>query len=129
MSKNDPLSVLRNSHTLLSSSMPQSALQHQQQQQYLEHQQQQQFVPAPLIAVRVMDGVFVGNYVAAQDDEFLFSNKVSHIVNCSSTETHNIFAEHGIEYLTFPWRDSPSTVILDPNVRYICIIYIFRTEV
>jgi protein-tyrosine phosphatase len=76
--------------------------------------------PAPaLLAVRVMDGLFVGNAIAAQDDEFLFSNKVTHIVNCAGLEAANIFEENGIEYLTFPFRDVPTTVILDNQDRHI----------
>ena len=88
-------------------------------------QQQPHFVPVEtpgptlLLAVRIMDGLFVGNSIAAQDDEFLFSNKVSHVVNCAGLEAANIYADHGIEYLTFPWRDVPTTVLLDSRDRNI----------
>ena len=75
--------------------------------------------PTLLLAVRIMDGLFVGNSIAAQDDEFLFSNKVSHVVNCAGLEAANIFADHGVEYLTFPWRDVPTTVLLDTRDRNI----------
>lgn len=71
------------------------------------------------MAVRVMDGLFVGNAMAAQDDDFLFSNKVSHIVNCAGLEAANIFNDSGIEYLTFPWRDVATTQILDSQDRNI----------
>jgi transcription initiation factor TFIID subunit TAF12 len=104
-------------------------LQHQQQLQQLQQQrlmqQQQQYYAssaaeeqdvALLMAVRIMDGLFVGNAMAAQDDDFLFSNKVTHIVNCAGLEAANIFIDNGVEYLTFPWRDVATTQILDSQV-------------
>lgn len=78
-----------------------------------------------LLAVRVMDGLFVGNAIAAQDDEFLFSNKVTHIINCAGLEAANIFQESGIEYLTFPFRDVPTTVILDSQDKHISKVTAF----
>ncbi|KAL9643384.1 hypothetical protein ABK040_010002 [Willaertia magna] len=81
-----------------------------------------------LLAVRIMDGLFVGNAIAAQDDEFLFSNKVTHVVNCAGLEVANVFAEHGIEYLTFPWRDVPTTVLLDNKERNISRIVKFLDQ-
>lgn len=64
----------------------------------------------PLIAVRIKDGIFVGNVTAAHDEDFLFMNKVTHIVNCAGGEVADLFADSGIQYLTFPWRDAPGTV-------------------
>lgn len=72
-----------------------------------------------LLAVRIMDGLFLGNCISSQDDEFLFSNKVTRVVNCAGTETPNIFIDHGIDYLSFAWRDSPKTMILDSQDRNI----------
>jgi predicted protein tyrosine phosphatase len=81
--------------------------------------------PAPqLLAVRVMDGLFVGNAIAAQDEEFLLSNKVTHIVNCAGLEVANIFQDK-IEYLTFPFRDVLTTVILDNQDRHIAKVVQF----
>src|SRR5690606_23248608 len=62
---------------------------------------------------------FIGNAVSSQDDEFLFSNKVTYIVNCAGIEVPNVFTAKGIEYLTFAWRNLPSTLILDPQERNI----------
>lgn len=69
-----------------------------------------------LLAVRVMDGLFLGNCISSQDDEFLFSNKVTRVVNCAGMETPNVFIDHGVDYLSFAWRDSPNTMILDSQV-------------
>ncbi|CUG89202.1 dual specificity protein phosphatase, putative [Bodo saltans] len=75
----------------------------------------------PLIAVRIKDGIFVGNVTAAHDEDFLYVNKVTHIVNCSGAEVSDMFADSGIEYLTFPWKDTPgvvnTTVMFDSNDR------------
>jgi protein-tyrosine phosphatase len=64
----------------------------------------------PLIAVRIKDGIFVGNVSAAHDEDFLYVNKVTHIVNCAGAEVPDLFADSGIEYLTFPWKDTPGVV-------------------
>lgn len=70
-----------------------------------------------LLAVRIVDGLFIGNAISSQDDEFLFSNKVTHIVNCAALDVPNVFSEHGIHYLSFPWRDG--SMILDSQNRKI----------
>ena len=63
----------------------------------------------PLIAIRVKDGIFVGNVTAALDEDFVVMNKVTHIVNCCGTEVKDLYEDIGIEYLTFGWRDSAGT--------------------
>lgn len=92
---------------------------HQHQENGLEYYEENE--PPLLMAIRIMDGLFVGNAVAAQDDDFLFSNKVTHIVNCAGLEAPNIFVDNGIEYLTFPWRDISTTQILDGQVGFILL--------
>ena len=100
---------------------------------------------AGLLAVRIKDGLFVGNSISSQvfprivtvasrvslhlsptnrllqDDEFLFLNKVSHIVNCAATETPNLYQQAGINYLSFPWRDAPTTTLFDNEVRLVSL--------
>lgn len=73
---------------------------------------------AGLLAVRIKDGIFVGNAVSSQDEEFLFLNKVSHIINCAATETPNLYQQAGINYLSFPWRDATTTTLFDPEVIF-----------
>lgn len=79
--------------------------------------QQQQ--PYELVAVRIKDGIFAGNIVAAEDREFLEMNKISHIVNCAGGEIADFFAgSPELKYLTFPWKDTIgsvcTTVLFDP---------------
>eukprot|EP00760_Papus_ankaliazontas_P022513 PhM_4_TR18870/c1_g1_i1/m.82943 len=79
----------------------------------------------PLVAVRIKDGLFVGNATAAQDDEFLFLNKVQHVVNCCSAEVSNLFAQANVQYLAFPWKDLPNTVMFDSHDRNVDQIFKF----
>ncbi|KAJ9455132.1 dual specificity protein phosphatase [Diplonema papillatum] len=78
-----------------------------------------------LVAVRIKDGLFVGNQTSSQDDEFLFMNKVSHIVNCSGSETPNLYQQANIHYLSFHWRDLPNTILFDAEGRNVRQIYEF----
>ena len=34
-------------------------------------------------AIKIKDGLFIGDEFAAQDLEFVVANKVTHIINCS----------------------------------------------
>ena len=79
----------------------------------------------PLIAVRIKDGLFVGNATTAQDDEFMFLNKVQYVVNCCSTEVPNFFAQVNVQYLSFPWRDLPNTVLFDSHDKNVEQIFQF----
>eukprot|EP01063_Lacrimia_lanifica_P029804 TRINITY_DN460_c0_g1_i1.p1 TRINITY_DN460_c0_g1~~TRINITY_DN460_c0_g1_i1.p1 ORF type:complete len:409 (+),score=103.23 TRINITY_DN460_c0_g1_i1:97-1323(+) len=67
----------------------------------------------PLLAVRIKDGIFVGNVTAASDASFLSMNKVTHIVNCVALEVGNTFQSCGIRYLPLPWRDAPGAPLLE----------------
>ena len=81
----------------------------------------------PLIAVRIKDGIFVGNAVAAHDEDFLFMNKVTHVINCAGAEVSNLYGGAGVEYLTFGFRDAAAVsgsntaagVMFDPQDKHI----------
>eukprot|EP01062_Namystynia_karyoxenos_P019138 TRINITY_DN17171_c0_g1_i1.p1 TRINITY_DN17171_c0_g1~~TRINITY_DN17171_c0_g1_i1.p1 ORF type:complete len:668 (+),score=101.30 TRINITY_DN17171_c0_g1_i1:104-2107(+) len=70
-------------------------------------------VRPPLLAIRIKDGIFVGNRTSSEDEDFLIQNKVSHIVNCAGGEIPNLYHAAGIMYLTFHWRDVPQQRLLD----------------
>ncbi|RNF04836.1 putative dual specificity protein phosphatase [Trypanosoma rangeli] len=63
-----------------------------------------------LIAVRVKDGIFVGNVIASQDRDFIEMNKITHIINCAGGELPDLFVHDGVKYLTFPWRDTTGSI-------------------
>ena len=72
----------------------------------------------PIIgAVKIKDGLFVGDEYAAQDLEFVVANKVTHIVNCAGKQVSNHWEPIGVKYLTFNWMDSDSQIILDSADR------------
>ena len=41
--------------------------------------------------IKIKDGLFIGDNYAAQDFEFIFNNKITYIINCSSKEVPNYF--------------------------------------
>jgi len=66
-------------------------------------------------AIKIKDALFIGDELAAQDLEFVISNKVSHVVNCAGREIPNHWEAVGIEYLTFYWVDQDNQVLFDPE--------------
>jgi hypothetical protein len=42
-----------------------------------------QFDPCIIGAIKIKDGLFIGDEFASKDLEFVVSNKVTHIINCA----------------------------------------------
>ncbi|CDW88742.1 dual specificity catalytic domain containing protein [Stylonychia lemnae] len=88
----------------------QSANASQQQQQ----QQQQLLQQIEILgAVKVRDGLFLGDEFASQDLEFVIANKVTHIINCAGRQIFNQWTPVGVKYLTFYWLDDDRQEIYD----------------
>jgi predicted protein tyrosine phosphatase len=71
----------------------------------------------------VKDGIFIGTVHAALDPGFIFTNKITHIVNCAGANVMNRWEGMGIRYLTFNWADTDVSIVLDPkdvNINRIC---------
>lgn len=66
-------------------------------------------------AVKVKDGLFIGDEFAAQDLEFVVANKVTHVVNCTARQVPNHWEPIGVRYLTYTWLDQDTQVVLDPR--------------
>lgn len=66
-------------------------------------------------AVKVKDGLFLGDEFAAQDLEFVVANKVTHIVNCAARQVPNHWEPIGVRYLAYTWLDQDVQVTLDPR--------------
>mmetsp|Transcript_53881 Transcript_53881/g.117576 ORF Transcript_53881/g.117576 Transcript_53881/m.117576 type:complete len:644 (+) Transcript_53881:135-2066(+) len=64
-------------------------------------------------AVKVKDGLFIGDELAAQDLEFVVSNKVTRIINTCGRQVPNHWETIGVVYLTYYWVDADTQVILD----------------
>ena len=77
----------------------------------------------PTFATRVKDGIFIGTVHAALDPGFIFTNKITHIVNCAGANVMNRWEGMGIRYLTFNWADADVSDVLDSkdaNITRIC---------
>ena len=55
------------------------------------------------MATRIKDGIFVADGESSQDGEFVEMNKISYVINCAGRQLPNLWAPHGIRYLTFSW--------------------------
>mmetsp|Transcript_18383 Transcript_18383/g.25458 ORF Transcript_18383/g.25458 Transcript_18383/m.25458 type:complete len:147 (-) Transcript_18383:952-1392(-) len=64
-------------------------------------------------AIKIKDGLFIGDEFAAQDLEFVVANKVSHIINCSGKQVLNHWEGIGVFYLTFYWLDQENQLLFD----------------
>ena len=59
------------------------------------------------MASKLRDGLFIGDAETSTDPEFLELNKISNLVNLSGRDVPNVWAAHGLVYLTFLWEDNP----------------------
>ena len=64
-------------------------------------------------AIKIKDGLFIGDEFAAQDLEFVMANKVTHIINCSGRQVPNHWEAIGVFYLKFNWMDQENQVLFD----------------
>jgi len=79
-------------------------------------------------AIKVRDGLFIGDQLAAQDYEFVVTNKVTHIINTSGLQIRNYWESIGVKYLTFDWVDQDCQIILDVSNTNANKIYNFIEE-
>lgn len=73
-------------------------------------------IQQPTLGVRIIDGLYVGNAAASQDEDFCYTNKVTLIINCASAEVAvntQLQQRMRVDHMTFAWRDLPVTEILD----------------
>lgn len=79
-------------------------------------------------AIKIRDGLFIGDQLAAQDYEFVITNKVTHIINTAGLHIRNYWESIGVKYLTFDWVDQDCQVILDSNNNNANKIFYFIEE-
>ncbi|CAK93474.1 unnamed protein product (macronuclear) [Paramecium tetraurelia] len=86
-------------------------------------------------AIKIKDGLFIGDEYASQDREFIVNNKVTHIINCSGTEVQNKWIMINVKYLTFNWleqdnevKHSIQKVLFDDKNENVNKIYAFIEE-
>lgn len=76
-------------------------------------------------AVKIKDGLFIGDQYASRDLEFVVGNKVTRVVNCAGMEVDNHWEPIGVKYLTYQWSDDDSQVLLDSNDETFKTVYEF----
>jgi hypothetical protein len=76
-------------------------------------QMNMQFAEDMIGAIKIKDGLFIGDSFAAQDQEFVVANKVTHIINCAGKQVANHWEGRGVVYLTFQWLDLENQIIFD----------------
>ena len=61
----------------------------------------------PIGAVRLCDGIYLGDMYSARDVNFVVAHKISHVINCAGKELENdpTITRFGLKYLTFYWVD------------------------
>ena len=76
-------------------------------------------------ALKIKEGLFIGDEFSAQDLEFVVANKVSHIVNCASKQVANHWEAIGVQYYSLYWQDSDYQVIMDKKAQNFDKLYDF----
>ncbi|CAD8057708.1 unnamed protein product [Paramecium primaurelia] len=79
-------------------------------------------------AIKIKDGLFIGDEYASQDREFIMTNKVTHIINCAGTEVQNKWTLMGAKYLTFNWLEQDNEVLFDERSENVNKIFTFIEE-
>ncbi|CAK65866.1 unnamed protein product (macronuclear) [Paramecium tetraurelia] len=79
-------------------------------------------------AIKIKDGLFIGDEYASQDREFIMTNKVTHIINCAGTEVQNKWTLMGAKYLTFNWLEQDNEVLFDERNENVNKIFTFIEE-
>lgn len=79
-------------------------------------------------AIKIKDGLFIGDELASQDIEFVIANKVTHIINCAGKQILNHWEPIGVAYLTFFWLDQDNQVVLDSKDEASNAIFDFIEE-
>ena len=86
------------------------------------------------MATKINDGLFIGDAEASQDPEFIELNKITFVINCAGRQLPNLWEQHGLHYLTFPWTSDPDCTLFDGGNVVIeqvrrCLLLWFRRVV
>ncbi|CAD8054751.1 unnamed protein product [Paramecium primaurelia] len=62
-----------------------------------------------IIASRILDGIFIGNYVPLEEQQYMKINQITHVVNCAAGE---IKVPDNLKELKYYWKDEDSQIIV-----------------
>lgn len=57
------------------------------------------------MAAKIKDGLFIGDAETSQSEVFINDNKISNLINVSGRDVPNVWASHGLVYLTYNWEN------------------------
>jgi hypothetical protein len=57
------------------------------------------------MAMKIKDGLFLGDAETSQSEDFINDNKISNLINLAGRELPNLWSAHGLVYMTFNWED------------------------
>ena len=80
------------------------------------------------MANRVLDNVFVGGHFAASDEDFIFTNTITRVINCISHKVPCRFQTMNIKYLQYQFEADGSSTVFDPKDERITQIVRFINE-
>ena len=80
------------------------------------------------MAAKIKDGLFLGDYEAAHDLEFIVANKITRVINCAGRDVGNPWERSGVRYLTFFWPELGNCIIFDESNSVLDEIYSFIEE-
>ena len=80
------------------------------------------------MANRVLDNVFVGGHFAAEDEDFIYTNTITSVINTVGHQIPNRFQSAGVKYLTYQFDQNGTSMIFDPKDERITQIVRFINE-
>ncbi|KAM3139380.1 hypothetical protein pb186bvf_008600 [Paramecium bursaria] len=63
--------------------------------------------------LKIIEGLFIGDYLTAQDLDYLTLNKVTRIINCCSQQIPNHWEQLGFKYYSLPWLECQNNFIIN----------------
>ncbi|KAK2944758.1 hypothetical protein BLNAU_20291 [Blattamonas nauphoetae] len=97
-----------------------------------KQQDESQLLDADVLSLppvsKFKDGMFVGTYEASMSEDFITSNKITHVINCAGSHVPNRFARIGIQYLTFYLQNDDSSIFIDNEGKGPESVYHFIEE-
>ena len=73
------------------------------------------------MAVKILDGIFIGNSEMSTDFDFLNANKITTFINTAGNELSNLYQTKGFIYTTLYWEDEENFILFDENKELIGI--------
>eukprot|EP00767_Chilomastix_cuspidata_P004077 gnl/Chilomastix_cuspidata/4205.p1 GENE.gnl/Chilomastix_cuspidata/4205~~gnl/Chilomastix_cuspidata/4205.p1 ORF type:complete len:486 (-),score=133.81 gnl/Chilomastix_cuspidata/4205:70-1497(-) len=71
------------------------------------------FAMHDFLANYIIHNLFLGTYAAAVDENFIFSNSVTHVISCNSKDLKKSHLPASLNYLGLKWENNDETILFD----------------